>query len=182
MNPVLDAARRNRAATQERLDALLVVPTEEARSLNAEETSTFDQLIAERDNLDHQIEALSAEDERRAAAQAVAAEVGTETLAAGESVIRREQMTYDKGREDNHYFRDLAAMQIPGLGWDVYGAAERMRQHGKEVEIEARRDQVLADKLHEIRMTPQSLKMEQRSTVNTTAGTGGGRQFAALAA
>ena len=185
MNPVLEATRTARAKTQAKrdklqtdLDALLVAPAADKRTLNDDEGVTFTALsekIAERDaTLTKQDRELRGLEDAEARADKAAAATVT-TVKVGDSVIRSEPMTYDK-YAGNGYFRDLATLSAvtmePGLARHADEARARMIQHAKEVDVEARTNPRLAEKLREIRATPQSLQ-EQRVAPNTSYGTGG---------
>jgi len=173
VNPILQAARDKRAKHQEKLDALLEEPTQEARAFKDEEAAEFETLVEKIMKLDRQIDGLEAEEKRREKAEAAAA-----TPPSSPAVVKSEPMTYDlDGR--NSYFRDLASISAGHLdpSLDAAGARERLARHAKEVEIEARTNNDLARRLREIRSTPNGLRQagefEQRVNPNTTAGTGG---------
>jgi HK97 family phage major capsid protein len=170
VNPVLQAARDARAQAQEKLDALLVAPTAEARALEDTEATEFEALSAEIDKLDKQIDGLVAAEKRTEAAALASLKLGSP------AVVTSEAMTYDKFGRDS-YFRDMAALavsarRIGGMETDPYAALERLQRHNAEVEAAARNDKDVAARLREIRMTPAAL-LEQRTNPNTTDGTGG---------
>ena len=166
MSPVLKAAQDKRAKLQSKLDAVLAAPTAEARSLTDAEADKFEGLASDIKKLDAQIEMLSAEESRKDAAASAVAEHSSP------AVVKREAMTYDlDGR--NSYFRDIAAVSAGHLdpSLDSHGARERLSQHSREVEVEARQNKDVASALREIRSTPRNL--EARTNPNTSAGTGG---------
>lgn len=174
MNPVLEATRAKRDKTQGKLDELLAKPTAEARALTDDEAAKFTERSAQITELDAQIKELEKVEKRTAKVAAAQAEPAAAAVFGG-AVVRSEPMTYDKFG-GNGYFRDLATMAAasmePTRAAEAAEARARMNQHGKEVEIESRRDPRLAERLREIRATPQSLQ-EKRVNPNTTAGTGG---------
>ena len=174
-NPVLDATRAKRDKSQTKLDELLKAPTAETRALTDEEAAKFERLSLAIAEDDKRIKRLAKEEKRQekaAAATLSAAEV--KPVKTGGAIVRSEPMTYDKW-SGNGYFRDLATIAAAGKDQSYAPAAEaafrRRIQHAKEVEIEARTDRKVAERLAEIRATPASL--EQRVNPNTTAGTGG---------
>ena len=162
-NPVLDAARAKRAKHQSKLDSLLEAPTAESRSLTDDETTEFEELASKITKLDAQISLLESEEARKAAAVTASADTVADAPAA---VVRSEPMTYAEHRQDTSYLRDLTAIQVPQSGLDGAGARERMARHIHEVEVEARKDASLAQRLADARQ-------EKRVNPNTTAGTGG---------
>lgn len=175
VNPVLQAARDKRGKTQDKLDALLLVPTEESRALTDDETSQFEVLGAKLSKLDKQIVELDADTARKDKAAAAASKVNTSP-----AHITREAMTYDlDGR--NSFFRDLAVIGVPGAGelGSREDAERRMMQHRKELDITAREDDTVRRRLHEVLKTPQSLvyrnrsEFEKRVNPSTTVGQGG---------
>jgi len=179
-SPVLTAAKKKRVKRQKELDELLATATAEGRNFNPFEVRRFEDLAKDIKKLDETIE--HEETLARRLAVAEAASAGTSFVHPGEMVIRSEPMTYSKHGE-NSYFRDVAQVvsrQVSGSpvgALEADAAAERLRQHHKEVEREARTNPQLEMALREIRLTPQSLKdlrqREQRVNPNTTAGTGG---------
>ena len=163
-NPVLVAAREKRTKKQSKLDALMAVPASESRALTDDEASDFEKLAADITKLDAQIGMLEAEEARKAESLAAAAEIAAD--ATPTVTIRSEAMTYSKHNRETSYLRDLAAIQVREAGLDASGAMERMAQHRKEIEVEARRDPEVAKRL-------QEAQYEMRVNPNTTAGTGG---------
>ena len=165
-NPVLDAARDKRARLQSKLDLLLVEPTTESRSLTDGEVAEFEELAAKITKLDGQIDMLAAEESRKAVATAAVAEIDTPTV--GGAVVTNEPATYSKNSR-NSYLYDLAAVSVPQAGLDVRAAQERLERHGKEVEVEARKNADLAYRL-------QFANREKRANItgiDTVNGYGG---------
>ena len=165
-NPVLDAARDKRARLQSKLDLLLVEPTTESRSLTDGEVAEFEELAAKITKLDGQIDMLAAEESRKAVATAAVAEIDTPTV--GGAVVTNEPATYSKNSR-NSYLYDLAAITVPQAGLDVRAAQERLERHGKEVEVEARKNADLAYRL-------QFANREKRANItgiDTVNGYGG---------
>lgn len=176
-SPVLEATRTQRAKQQNKLDELLKTPTAEARALTDEEAAKFTERAAKIAALDKQINELEVEEAR--ADKAALAAAAADPAAGAPAVVRSEPQTYGK-YSGNGYFRDMATMAAahmdPSLGAAAVDARARMVQHAKEVEIEARTDKGLAQRLTEIRYATQREQrngQEQRVNPNTTAGTGG---------
>lgn len=174
-NPVLEATRAKRDKSQTKLDDLLKAPTTEKRELTDDEAATFEKLSLSIAESDKRIKALAKEEKRAEKAAAAALAPPEKPTNVGGGIVRSEPMTYDKW-SGNGYFRDMAILAGAGLdqlaGSLAPDARARMQQHAKEVEIEARTDKKIAERLAEIRATPKSLQ-EQRVNPNTTAGTGG---------
>ena len=182
-NPVLTAARAKRAQHQTKLEAILVAPTAEDRALNDDETAAFTERSAKIDALDAQIKALEAAEARIATAEATSAEITeteTRTPVLGDQArVTSEPQTYAK-YSGTSYFRDMgiiaASTKDPSYSSAATDAIERMRQHGREVEVEARHNKALAEHLSgaraEVRQRTGLTETEMRAT-NTTAGTGG---------
>ena len=188
MEAIINAARLQRAAYQQRLDEIVergkarVAADPTAEPFTDEDAAEFKSLTKSLKRADKDIDKWIVEQARSAAATAASAdepEVRDDKSApvkvpVGDGVVRSEPMTYDKFSGQS-YFRDLATLAARSLDQQSAAAApaaeERMRQHGHEVEVEARTDRQVADRLAEIRATPPGL--EQRVNPNTTAGTGG---------
>jgi HK97 family phage major capsid protein len=162
-NPVLDAARTKRASHQTKLEAILLAPTADERSLDDAEQAAFEDRSAKIEKLDAQIVLLEAAEARVEASNAATAAITTETPGA---IVRAEQMTYGQHNRSNSYLRDLAAIQVPESGFDTHGARERMAQHSREIEVEARTDATVAARWRDA-------GLEARVNPNVTAGTGG---------
>ena len=171
-NPILDAARAELAKQQEKIKEVLSSPTDEARALTDDEAEKFEKYTKRSDKLIAQIKSLEAEEARKAAATKAAADL----LPAGDSVVRRERMTYDPAGYS--YMRDLAAIMVPEAGMDRAAAEARMIQHHKEIDIESRKaGSVAARVMAEVRSrslgSEDRAAFEARVNPNTTAGTGG---------
>jgi hypothetical protein len=165
MNPILDAARAKLAARQAKIDALIERAASEDRALTDDEATECQEQIVKRDRQANTIEMLEAEEARKAAVAEALARTA-EPLPQGEMVVRSEPMTYSQHSRDVSYLRDLAAIQVREAGLDHYGAVERMAKHARELEVEARTDPKVAERL-------AHAKAEMRTNPNTTAGTGG---------
>lgn len=172
MDAVIKAAREKRAAMQKDLDALVAGAESEKRTLTDDESAKFEDLAKRLKKADKEIAGLEAEAERKAKAEAAAAK-----LAAGDSVVRRERMTY---APDGHSFlKDLAAIMVPQANLDREAAELRMTQHHKEVSIEARNDPKVRAMIERVARTNASTGSESRAQYetrvnpNTTYGTGG---------
>lgn len=176
-NAVLDATRKKRAKTQDKIDAVLAVASTEKRTLTDEEGASFDELAAKAEKLDKQIRVLEKEEARAEKAAKAAADAGLgEEGSEGRVTNMRSPMTYEQyGR--NGYFRDLGTIaQSMAEPVDPEPARRRLFQHAKEIEIESRTNPVLERMLREVRSTPDSIAQsdfEARVNPNTTAGTGG---------
>ncbi len=167
-DPVLEAAKANRKKLDEEMNLIVGRAEQEERGLSAPENAKFTDLLAKRAKLDADISEKKAENKRYNKSMAAAAELGNpgKTLYALDGIIRSEPMTYSLYNATNSYIKDMIALQVPAVGWDRRGAAERMGQHAKEVEVEARTDATVAKRLAEA-------QWELRVNPNTTAGTGG---------
>lgn len=177
-NPILKASQENREKFLKELEKLTMKPVDEGRPLTDDESVRFEQLTKKINRLDKDIRKLREEEERKAKAAAAAAGIPEPA-----AVVRSEPMTYGPGSPYS-FFRDMALKSAqliePSYSQMAAAATDRLARHYKEVEIEARRDGKLADRLREIRATPIGL-LEQRTNPNTTAGTGGERFAAAVA-
>ena len=181
VTPVLDATRKERGKIQDKLDALMTVPSAEKRTLTEEEATSFEDLATRLKKKNDEIRGLEkqvAREEKAAAAFAVIPEQredGKPDENRGGAVITSEPMTYNQNPQGESYFRDLGVVAAGGLDQSYRGAADaasqRIAQHEKEVRVEAERSPELARRLREIRATPPSL--EQRVNPNTSYGTGG---------
>ena len=161
-NPVLQAARTKRAKHQSSMDALLVTPTAEARSLTDDEATKFEELAGKIEKLGSQIDMLNADEVRKATAIADALEVIPETVTP-QVRVTSEPMTYT-ARSKASWLQDMTAISIPAAGFNVVEAQARLARHGQEMEIEARTDKDIAYRL-------ESAK-EERAT-DSLAGYGG---------
>jgi HK97 family phage major capsid protein len=133
-----------RAALQTELEAIVAVPTAEARDLNEAELGTFtekrtaivaeDGVIAElRDKISN-AETIDADLEEMRAAATAAGALAT-TMSGPRVNVRSEELTYREGGQAS-YFRDLAMAQAPGV-WDSE-ARGRLQRHATEMDIEVR--------------------------------------------
>lgn len=171
-NPILDAARSKRDNLSTEIDAMLEeAGNRDVPGFTDEEAETFTEKAAARKKLDAQIVDLEGEQKRADEAAAAAAELAKNERAA---VVTREEMTYDRtGR--NSFIKDLSHIAAAGIDPSYQGAAhsarERMAQHLREVDVEAKTDAKLAANLRELRRTPDG--REVRVNPNTTDGTGG---------
>ena len=138
-DPVLEAAKANRKKLDEEMNLIVGRAEQEERGLSAPENAKFTDLLAKRAKLDADISEKKAENKRYNKSMAAAAELGNpgKTLYALDGIIRSEPMTYSLYNATNSYIKDMIALQVPAVGWDRRGAAERMGQHAKEVEVEA---------------------------------------------
>lgn len=191
-NPVLDAARAKRTATQIEIDDLIKLAgdrPEEERSLTDDEAEKFEQLAASIGKLDEQITALDAEEVRKTKAAAAEAETATpdETrgtaldIGDGKVTVTASPMTYDR-HAPTSYMRDMALIAAstkdPSYNARADQARERLLQHGKEIDVESRHNRDLAGRLQEIRMEQRAgfapTDYEARiNPVGNIAGSGG---------
>jgi HK97 family phage major capsid protein len=117
---------------------------------------TIDALPPETTDEEREFHAEAYEDLKKAAAEALGKleremtyQEGREASALlGKASVKvgEEPRTYRPG-SGHSYFRDLAAVQVPQLGLDTAGAAERLARHGKEtsVDLAEKRDVTSAD-------------------------------------
>jgi hypothetical protein len=174
-NPVLVAAIQRRERSLSEMERM--IQAAEARgsgSFTDPDARAFEKLAKSIKKDDATIEQLQIEDQQSEKAASAAADLmggsgrrGAFHTGGGE--------TY--GPDLTHsFFRDLATISAAQIGWTGQGspdaARERLQQHRKEVEIEARSNPDLDRRLVEMRLTPQSLR-EQRVNPNTTNGSGG---------
>ena len=177
-SPVLVATREKRDAAQKELDGLLEAAASEKRELTDDESARFEKLASKIAKRDKDIEALKAEDERRAKAERASAGQATATEIGDQGVRVHSPMTYRQFGPDS-FLSDLAAIMVPEAGFDRASAEARMTQHHKEVTIEARNNPELAKRMEEVLRTRSSTGTESRSAYearvnpNTTFGTGG---------
>lgn len=181
---VLEAARKTRSKKQEKLEALLVSATAEARALNADESGKFEALSADIGNLDKQIEMLEKEAKRaaKAAAAAASSAPAAEERAADKpaepapAAVRSEPMTYGPDGA-NSYYRDLALMSAVKVDGNYSGraaeAAERMKRHAKEVDVETRSMSAAERRTFEANLARYNGTYEQRVNPNNLLGQGG---------
>ena len=120
--------RQARKELQRQLDLATLPATKARRAMTANETLRFDRLIASAKTIDLQIEKLAA----------------VQTAAA---IVRSEPMTYSEHDGSTSYLKDLAAATVPQLGLDADSARQRLARHGREIEVEARRNPALANRL-----------------------------------
>jgi HK97 family phage major capsid protein len=121
-----DRVAEQRAEIQSKIDALIATAETESRTaLTDEETSTFNALVSERDNLDAQHTSLIAEEARKATvADAPAARTASVQVVSEPSIYRKGDST------SASYFRDLTAVSL-NRG-DTQGAVERLRRSDME--------------------------------------------------
>lgn len=122
---ILETLRAQRAALVTSLESLVGGPaTEERTTLNADEQTRYDGMIAEVRTLDARIEELGKIEERGAAAATAASQAGT----APDVRVKSEPATYTReGR--NSYFGDLIAATTK----NDPDSRERLARHGQEV-------------------------------------------------
>ena len=155
---------RARAEAVESLEALVEAVTSEKRSFTPEEEETRKALVADVETIDIRLQAKLDKDEqvKKAAEFRKAfniADEGANNTGDGSVRVGNEPHTYDRGN-GNSYFRDLFMVGC-GEGWGVLGredAFKRLRQHAKEVAVDAEAFQGSRS----IDTTPRSAKESER--------------------
>ena len=187
MNPAIDAARTKRAEKMVKLEALVAKASDEERTLSLEEAEKFEKLSKDIDEIDARIEASVAAEERMAKAAAASVETEERSAEVGGVVVKRERRTYEEGDYGvayggNSYLADMAYLASSHLDSNAAAQApaarERMMQHAREVEVEARTDKDVRLALENVKRDIKGRRgavteYEQRVNPNTTAGTGG---------
>ena len=187
MSTAIEAARAKRAEKQAELEALVAKASSEERTLSADEGVKFEKLSAKIDELDERIATTVKAEKRLAKAEAASAEA-PEAVREEQVHITRERRTYEEGdfgpaRGGNSYLLDMAHLASAHLDSNAAAQApaarERMQQHAREVEVEARTDKnvrlALENAQRDIRSSRAGAitEYEQRVNPNTSYGTGG---------
>ncbi len=165
-NPVLAAAILRRDQSLRQMESLTDACAEANRSLTDAEARQFERLAVAIKKDNKQIKTLETEEVRMSkAASAAGEQLRAERGGRYGSYVTHEAMTYSEDLKHS-YFRDLVATTAAGRGFatfdDANAARERLQQHRREVEVEARNNDAIASALYERRVNP-----------NTTDGTGG---------
>ena len=135
--------------------------------MSADKANEITRLLNAVESDDSDIEVLNAEERRLAAAHRAGAELfGRRAGGIRGTYATSEQMTYSQAPGGPSYFADMAYVAQRGFNPESDGAARRLHQHGREIEVESRHNPDLIDMLADSRF-------ESRINPNTTAGTGG---------
>lgn len=151
-NPFVVRALAQRVEARKALDVVLAKAEGEARAnLTAAEETEYRRLMDEVTGLDVRIEELQTADERelRAAQRASG-------LPAGEGVVRREPLTYERHNRQVSYFRDLGLAYVGG----DQDAKERLSRHRAEMDVELPKREARAEA--EFRRQLDSLHVGER--------------------
>lgn len=121
----LELMRERRAASKKKLDDLLAVPTEETRDLTDDESTSFDEIVAEIRKQDERISELQAQETREADAAEARRLAGVNVASA--VVTHEPNPVYRRDDPKTSFFRDIAVMNVPQVAAQLGASADEAR-------------------------------------------------------